>query len=143
MKKEQYSVYLKSEHWLEVKAKFYLRERNRRCFVCGDNRLLNIHHKTYKRIGMEFMSDLVALCRKCHEGVHKLRSKEKVPLFFAHKRYKQSLKGTMPKKNNHRKTDQSRNLRALYAKKRRGACPKVNIFTSEQIEEYKKRMMSS
>gem|GEM_PF-4331542 len=37
------------------------------------NAILNLHHKTYERIGNEKIRDLVCLCQQCH---HKLHEKE-------------------------------------------------------------------
>ena len=37
--------------------------------VCGAQATV-VHHKTYNNIGKEPLSDLVALCKECHERVH-------------------------------------------------------------------------
>ena len=35
------------------------------------NEATDVHHLTYERIGKEWLDDLQALCRKCHEQQHK------------------------------------------------------------------------
>lgn len=34
---------------------------------------MDLHHKTYKTLGRENLNHLVALCRRCHELVHKIK----------------------------------------------------------------------
>lgn len=38
--------------------------------VCNCNAPLDVHHNTYERRGQERPSDLIALCRPCHEKHH-------------------------------------------------------------------------
>ena len=38
---------------------------------CG-NRQLNVHHRTYKRLGMEWLMDVNLLCNDCHLLIHTL-----------------------------------------------------------------------
>ena len=60
-----YQAYINSEHW-QTKRKTV----EQKCFVCGDTIRLDIHHKSYKRLGNEKKKDLIALCRTCHTAVH-------------------------------------------------------------------------
>lgn len=41
------------------------------CEDCGARRPLDVHHRTYKRIGNERPEDLVAVCRRCHKERHR------------------------------------------------------------------------
>jgi len=69
--KQLYANYLKSDHWKELRKNFYLRDKNhRKCFICGNPDNLNLHHKTYKRLGNEKYKNLVALCKKHHYQCH-------------------------------------------------------------------------
>ena len=43
------------------------------CEACGEVRATEVHHLTYKHIGSEFLWELVAICRACHERYHKAR----------------------------------------------------------------------
>lgn len=69
-----YGKYLKSAHWLELRARV-LRERGQRCEGCGVRWPLNVHHLTYASLGSERMQELVVLCRACHEGRHGIESR--------------------------------------------------------------------
>ena len=39
------------------------------CRACGAT-TVDLHHKTYERLGCELLSDLQALCRDCHATAH-------------------------------------------------------------------------
>jgi 5-methylcytosine-specific restriction endonuclease McrA len=41
------------------------------CSDCGSAEKLDVHHLTYARFGRERSSDLVALCRYCHDLRHR------------------------------------------------------------------------
>lgn len=68
-----YAEYLRSEHWLSVKRNA-IQVADRRCQLCNAaDQILDVHHRTYERLGNEKPSDLIVLCRSCHER-HHLRS---------------------------------------------------------------------
>jgi 5-methylcytosine-specific restriction endonuclease McrA len=69
MNKQQYREYLKSDHWREISAEARRRAENR-CQVCNSDGELNVHHRTYERIGNERQSDLTVLCARCHKLFH-------------------------------------------------------------------------
>lgn len=62
---ENYNQYLNSDIWRETKKK----KKRTKC-VCGSNKKLHLHHKTYERVGDEHLRDLVWLCKECHEYLH-------------------------------------------------------------------------
>jgi len=65
-----YREYLSSDAW-QAKRLAVLRRAKYTCEGCGaQNVALDIHHKTYERVGNEFLWDLVAACRTCHAKVH-------------------------------------------------------------------------
>jgi hypothetical protein len=66
-----YDEYLVSEHWIAFKIAYYASDRPRTCQVCG-TRGVQLHHWTYERLGQESLDDVVPLCRKHHEEVHKV-----------------------------------------------------------------------
>lgn len=59
--------YQTSDAWKEKSAEVLSRD-GQTC-VCGDYAIL-AHHKTYDNIGREPLSDLVALCKNCHDAYH-------------------------------------------------------------------------
>ena len=70
MKKQRYQEYLKSGEW-DLLRGLKLKSAKYACEGCGESGLvLDIHHLTYERIGFELLTDLVVLCRECHEKVH-------------------------------------------------------------------------
>jgi hypothetical protein len=62
-----YDDYLHSEHWQTTVRRF----KGTSCWCCGSGTFLDLHHRTYARLGEEKAGDLVTLCRRCHELVHK------------------------------------------------------------------------
>ena len=69
--KSEYREYLQSEHWKDVKRRFRKSKlATGRCYICGSGGRLDIHHKSYKRLGKERLNDLIELCRDCHSMVH-------------------------------------------------------------------------
>jgi 5-methylcytosine-specific restriction endonuclease McrA len=60
-----YDQYLKTPHWQRTRERV-LRWYGRRCAKCGATERLEVHHKTYERLGCELMADLEILCEKCH-----------------------------------------------------------------------------
>lgn len=64
-----YSAYLDTPHWQKVRA-LALRRAGRRCQICGARGKLDCHHNTYARRGRELPSDVIVLCRPCHDLFH-------------------------------------------------------------------------
>ena len=64
-----YSEYLKTEWWQQRRAKALARAEHR-CQVCNSDKMLEIHHRTYERLGHERDADLIALCHDCHTLFH-------------------------------------------------------------------------
>jgi hypothetical protein len=67
-RQEMYRQYLQSEGWKKkrLEAISYYGQKCNRCGEFGND----VHHKTYKRIGDELLSDLEVLCRECHQVHH-------------------------------------------------------------------------
>lgn len=62
--------YLKSDHWQDLRLR-KLVSVDAKCQRCGHRDLSNdIHHLRYKKLYDVELSDLIVLCRKCHEIVH-------------------------------------------------------------------------
>jgi hypothetical protein len=67
MTREEYQDYLKTEHW-QGQRKEALLCALYRCQVCNTDALpLEVHHRTYERLGCELPSDLFVLCEQCHD----------------------------------------------------------------------------
>jgi biotin operon repressor len=67
--REYREVYLRSAHWAETREAA-LERAEHRCQVCNGGDRLDVHHRTYERLGAEEPADLTVLCRRCHELFH-------------------------------------------------------------------------
>ena len=71
----EYNEYLKSEHWNKRK-KTALKWWENRCALCNSDDELHVHHRSYANLGQEPLSDLIVLCKSCHELFHDKITKE-------------------------------------------------------------------
>jgi hypothetical protein len=67
--REQYQRYLQTPEWL-ARRELVLERENRICEGCRSRSATEVHHATYDHIGNEFLFELVALCRACHDRFH-------------------------------------------------------------------------
>lgn len=68
-KVEDYQAYLRSPEWQE-RRQVALARAGHRCQLCYSAKRLEVHHRTYERIGNEDLTDLITLCRACHQRHH-------------------------------------------------------------------------
>ncbi len=61
-----YASYLLTPHWRRIRFAA-IWAAGGRCAVCGSDRELQAHHRTYANLFSESAADLVILCRRCHE----------------------------------------------------------------------------
>jgi 5-methylcytosine-specific restriction endonuclease McrA len=59
-----YQEYLNSPEWKALRTKVL--ERDECCVLCASTEELEVHHRTYVRVGYEKMSDLTTVCMPCH-----------------------------------------------------------------------------
>lgn len=70
LRKLPYTEYLKSEHWRQRRRMAYNRAKGA-CQVCNaKDRKLNVHHRSYERLGNEAPGDVIVLCEDCHQIFH-------------------------------------------------------------------------
>jgi hypothetical protein len=72
----EYAEYLASPEWRVRRDRAVARAEGR-CQLCNSAKHLNVHHRTYARIGRERPTDLIVLCRECHEHFHGITGGEK------------------------------------------------------------------
>lgn len=65
----QYKSYIRSKRWLKRLRRYYT-SHDAVCVICSSTVELNLHHKTYERLGFEKDEDLVPLCGPHHEDFH-------------------------------------------------------------------------
>ncbi len=69
----EYLDYLASPEW-RAKRMLALKRAGFCCQLCNyGGAPLDVHHRTYARLGDERVEDLTVLCRKCHDAFHALR----------------------------------------------------------------------
>jgi hypothetical protein len=73
-----YGEFLKSDGWQRTKERFRESQMPQEC-ICGDDDV-HFHHLTYERLGRERLSDLMPLCRRCHQMVHALERRGDIGL---------------------------------------------------------------
>ena len=75
MKNDRYKEYLNSGEWKHLKG-LKLKQVNHTCQGCLESgRVLEVHHLTYERIGMELLTDLTVYCTECHKKAHTISDK--------------------------------------------------------------------
>jgi hypothetical protein len=77
-RKRAYIAFIKSPQWRAYRAAWWeeydRRNRIRKCYCCDKpqaaiTRALQLHHRTYERLGQERYTDLVAVCPVCHDWI--------------------------------------------------------------------------
>jgi 5-methylcytosine-specific restriction endonuclease McrA len=79
-----YKEYLSTRHWKNLKDRFFKSKLYRSakyyksiggmggaCLICSKTDELHVHHRTYKRLGREWLQDLLAICSECHGDLHR------------------------------------------------------------------------
>jgi len=78
----EYREYLKTDKWKKQKKKCFSLNL-KRCVVCR-KKVVDVHHKTYKRIFKENVeTDLIPLCRFHHFEIHKFAKEKKISIYQA------------------------------------------------------------
>ena len=65
----EYQAYLQSPKWLALRNRVIARAENQ-CEGCGRWPAVDVHHLTYAHVGQEFLWELRAVCRDCHDRLH-------------------------------------------------------------------------
>jgi len=75
---EEYQSYLQSPSWLNLRNRV-LAAAQGHCEGCGRWPATEVHHLTYVHVGKEFLWELRAVCRDCHDRLHPDKIREPVP----------------------------------------------------------------
>jgi 5-methylcytosine-specific restriction endonuclease McrA len=70
-----YQTYLRSPEWKAKRARV-LEFWDYKCVTCYSHLDLEVHHRTYARLGDELLTDLIVLCDRCHEKFHETIHRE-------------------------------------------------------------------
>jgi hypothetical protein len=79
-----YRDYLLSAHWAKLKREYREGDLPQHCLACRDSNY-ELHHRSYERLGAEIRGDLIPLCRKCHEKVHRYADLHHLRIQATHK----------------------------------------------------------
>lgn len=72
MSKAEYAIYLRSREWAARRLERLKSARYACALNVSHRSQLEVHHRTYDRIGHELPEDLVVLCARCHRRFHDL-----------------------------------------------------------------------
>lgn len=64
-----YDEYLQTPEWRE-RSKLVKERAGGLCEGCRKRNAIDAHHLHYDNVGHEFLFDLVAVCRECHDALH-------------------------------------------------------------------------
>jgi restriction endonuclease Mrr len=67
----QYRLYLRTPEWRRTRAAALVRAGNACSLDVSHTEGLEVHHRTYERLGEELVTDLTVLCHACHQLHHK------------------------------------------------------------------------
>ena len=71
--RKKYKAHISSSMWRGIRM-VIIKMRGNKCEHCNFPSIsLELHHKTYERLGNELASDLELLCKKCHEKADQKR----------------------------------------------------------------------
>lgn len=77
MSSEEYSNYLLTGHWREVREARLIID-GYQCCECGSAKNLHVHHVSYDNLGNEDIEhDLITLCNRCHDKLHRFEEAAK------------------------------------------------------------------
>lgn len=70
--RQDYRAYMQSDTWHAVRQRYWRSKLPKWCKGCLKPPGLgfHLHHKTYKRLGAEWLMDLIPLCPECHRALH-------------------------------------------------------------------------
>jgi 5-methylcytosine-specific restriction endonuclease McrA len=75
--RERYEQRINSAQWRNMRRDF-MRLRGPHCERCQSGHRLELHHKTYERLGKERTSDLELLCHDCHLKADQQREQQTI-----------------------------------------------------------------
>ena len=84
MRSDLYHSYLRSPAWNQIRKR-RLKIAGYECENCGKRTRLEVHHKHYRRLGDEWITDLLALCNRCHRRFDDMRRYDRWQLIAFHR----------------------------------------------------------
>lgn len=80
---QEYKEYLKTDHWKKKREETFIKQ-GRKCRICGSEKELHIHHRSYRYKGestlfKEINASLLVICKDCHFLWHELQGHKRIP----------------------------------------------------------------
>lgn len=75
-KQTAYAAYRRSSHWRDIRRQALERDGHC-CTTCKGTVKLEVHHRTYERVGKELLEDVIVLCQRCHAVEHQWLARER------------------------------------------------------------------
>ena len=66
-----YIDYLKTSDW-KMRSQSIKEKWGFTCAICNRGGRLDLHHRTYERLGHEHFTDVIPLCIECHKKFHEI-----------------------------------------------------------------------
>ena len=105
---KDYNEYLKSKEWKQIRDLYFI-GKSKKCIVCGSKKYINLHHKSYKRLGgINEIKDLITVCRSCHKKIHDIEKKEGISVTRATNTFLATEKGRRKKPKDKKKIKEFR-----------------------------------
>jgi len=70
--RKDYRKYMQSRAWRTKREQYWASKLSKNCYVCNSRRQagFHLHHRSYKNLGNERLTDLVPACPDCHKFIH-------------------------------------------------------------------------
>lgn len=68
-RRARYHAYLETQEWKSLRNRVLARAQGQ-CEGCGRWPATEVHHLSYEHVGDEFLWELKAVCRDCHDRLH-------------------------------------------------------------------------
>ena len=78
--KEMKERYYRSDKWKLLKFK-RMSIKGSNCELCNSTDNIELHHLTYERLTNEHLSDVILLCRNCHQKQHDYYGYDRTTLY--------------------------------------------------------------
>lgn len=76
----RYDRYLLTPEWAAKRNKVFERDKDI-CQGCFEHKPMSVHHLSYRHVGCEFLFELISLCVECHNRLHRLQDRTRIPLW--------------------------------------------------------------
>lgn len=85
-----YQDFLKSDFWKAMREKLRSKPQFKKCYCCGSEDRIELHHFKYKNfLDGSSSKNIAPTCRNCHEKIHKLSREKNITFKHAARKIRQ------------------------------------------------------